>query len=146
MTTTSETAAWRLLLDEATVAVAVPRRRRDRLALAARLASLPAGTPVALVGDGWRARMRCREVARRAEIRTTADWLTVPSARQPLYLAQSTSAALAYLVTTCLAPPPRLARGHSLVDAGLRLVERLRPWRTVIRWAPGLVVCGVRDR
>jgi hypothetical protein len=146
VTTTSETAAWRLLVDEATVTVTVPRRRRDRLALAARLASLPAGTPVALVADGWGARMRCREVVQRAGIHTTGDWLAVPSARRPLYLARSTPAALAYLVTTCLAPPPRLARGHGLVDAGLRLVERLRPWRAALRWAPGLVDCGVRDR
>jgi aminoglycoside phosphotransferase len=109
--------------------------------------ALPAGTSIALVGNGLGARRRCRRLAREAGVELLREFIAVPTVDPPTCYVEESRAALRYFLTQLLALP----RGGAAKSAGLAAINRIArvfvPAGLVGSTAPVRIVLGrIPDR
>lgn len=131
---------WRLLAPVDAVIIEFGRLGARRAA--ERLRALAPGTPVVLLDYRPGGRLRARRVATTGLMIMDHQYVALPSLRSALVLAEDSKAALRWALTSVVAPPPGLTRGHAAVD---RAVRFLRRHPAVAGWlAAGRVVVGRR--
>lgn len=127
---------WAILCPEETVRILAREARRM-------LASLPPGTPVAVVTDRPFSRAKLRRLCRRNGVRVDRELVALPSATRPLVVFDDEEPTVARFWNGVAAIPP--APGWVTAPATLVLAVAARaPWRWTGAVAPGRVVIGER--
>jgi len=107
------------------------------------LASLPAGTPVALVTNRPFSRAALRRLCRRNGVLVHRELVALPSATAPLVLFDDEESAVSRFWNSVAAIPP--APGWVTAPATLVLAAATRaPWQWTGALVPGRVVLGER--
>lgn len=135
---------WRAVAPSDAVPVDLPRSKRAWANVQERVRTLPVGTTVVLRDGALGSRWRCRRFAERAGVRLDRTYLAMPTVSAPAYLVQDSSASVAYFCRAILTVPPGLAVLAGPVEALLRSIRLLAPWRAVATLVPGRVVVGHR--
>lgn len=123
------------------VEVDLPRRHARRAAVAVRVASLPAGTPVILCASAPFARRRCRRFALDVGIDMAREYLAFPSVASPAYLIDDAPHPIRVFIEHALVAPPGV-RFSIPGDLGVAFLRSFTPTRLLRLVAPGRVVVG----
>lgn len=134
---------WLAVSPEDAVRVEIDRSRASRRRAQGAVRALPAGTPVVLSASAPGAIRRCRSFATASGVELEREYLALPSAAAPAYLVEDAPEPVEVLVESVLAAPPGTPFPRA-VDAGLRLVRALHPWRLIRVLAPGRLAVGRR--
>ncbi len=127
---------WRVFCPEDTVAMLVKDAPRV-------LATLPAGTPVAVVANRPFARAAVRRLCDRHGVRVHRELVALPSATHPLVLFDDDEPSVSRFWSSVAAIPP--APGWVTAPATIVLGAAVRaPWRWTGLVVPGRVVLGER--
>jgi hypothetical protein len=132
---------WLVVGPPDAVEVDLGRPGAARGAPRARVRGLPAGTPVVLRASAPLAHRRSVAFASGADIEVERAYLAFPSAAAPAYLVEDAQAPVRVFVASVLVTPPGFA-WPTAMDAALRLLRTLAPWRLIRAVAPGRVVVG----
>lgn len=135
---------WRVVAPGDAVPIDVPRSERARRKVQERVYAFPIGTAVVLRDAAPGSRWRCQRFAGRAGLKLERMYLALPTVSAPAYLVQDNPASVAYFCSAILTVPPGLTRLAGPVEALLRLIRLLSPWRVVAALIPGRVAVGRR--
>jgi hypothetical protein len=134
---------WTAVSPPGAVRVELQRARAKRRAVTQRVRGLEPGTHVVVSASAPRALARCRTFAAEAGVELEREYLAFPSAAAPAYLVEDAPWSVGVFVKDVLVAPPRSALALP-IEAALRLLRVLSPWRLIGAVAPGRVVVGRR--